>query len=475
MTSYKLLIDGRLVDGALDLGVIDPASGEVFATCARADLAQLEQAIAAAKRAFPAWARRGQAEWREHVRRLADALEARRDEIAQVIVREQGKPAMMAVYEIIAAVADMRLYSDLSLADETLRDTDKEKILQTFPPLGVVAAITPWNFPLAAITGKLAPALMAGNTVVVKPAPTTPLTACLLGEIAADILPPGVLNIIIDDNDLGTALTSHPDIAKISFTGSTETGKRVMSSASATLKRLTLELGGNDAAIVLDDVDIAAVAPMVFRAATVNSGQVCLATKRVYVPRAMYDAFCGALERIAEMVVVGDGADPATHIGPLQNERHYRKVLALIDSAREDGGIVWGGEPLNRPGYFVRPAVVRNLPDASRLVSEEQFAPVIPVLAYDTIDEVIARVNDTQFGLGGTVWAGDPDRGQEVAQKIESGIVWVNRCLEMMFEAPHGGAKQSGIGVESGLEGLKAFTQSKIVSIAKQPVSAGAR
>jgi acyl-CoA reductase-like NAD-dependent aldehyde dehydrogenase len=466
--AYKLLIDGRLVDGASTLDVFEPASGKVFATCARADEAQLEEAIAAAKRAFPAWSSLAHAKRRDYLIRLADAMEARENDFCTLLTREQGKPLDQARFEVGGAIAALRYFAELDLPIETIRETEDGKILEQRTPLGVVGAITPWNFPVILLVMKLAPGLSVGNTMIAKPAPTTPLTTALLGELAADILPPGVLNIIIDANDLGGRISTHPDIAKVSFTGSTGTGKKVMESAAGTLKRLTLELGGNDAAIVLDDVNVKDVAPKLFAAAMVNAGQVCLAAKRIYAPRSLYDALCEELAKLAREAVVDDGLNQGAQIGPLQNRQQYEKVLEIIEDAKTQGTVLAGGGALDRDGYFIAPTVVRDLPDTARLVREEQFGPAIPVLAYDTIENVISRANDSEYGLGGTIWTNDAERGLHVALQIQSGTVWVNKHLDMPFDVPFGGAKQSGIGREQGVEGLKEFTQAKIINVANR-------
>lgn len=464
--AYRLLIDGMLVDGASTLDVIDPATGTVFETCARADEAQLEKAIAAAKRAFPAWASLSHVKRQDYLNRLADAMQARFDEFCKLLTREQGKPLAQSQFEIGGAIAALRWFGEQDLPIETIRETDDGKILEQRTPLGVVAAITPWNFPVILLMMKVAPALSTGNTMIAKPAPSTPLTTALLGELAAEILPPGVFNVVIDANDLGGKITTHPDIAKVSFTGSTGTGKRVMESAAGTLKRLTLELGGNDAAIILDDVDVKEVAPKVFQAAMINAGQVCLAAKRIYAPRALYDDLCEELAKIARQAVVDDGLNQGAQIGPVQNRQQYEKVLELIDDAAPQGKVLAGGGALERNGYFIAPTVIRDLPDSARLVREEQFGPVIPVLAYDTIEEVIRRANDSEYGLGGTIWTSNADRGLHVALQIQSGTVWVNKHLDMPFDVPFGGAKQSGIGREQGIDGMKEFTQGKIINIA---------
>ncbi|AMK24139.1 aldehyde dehydrogenase family protein [Sphingobium sp. TKS] len=465
--TYRMLIDGKLVEGASTLDVINPASGTSFASCARADAAQLDQAVAAAKRAFPAWSSLTYPERRAYLHRVAEALQARAEEVGTLLVQEQGKPFRQAQGEVAGAVSALRWFADQELPLEVIRDNEKEKIVEQRTPLGVVATIVPWNFPLALLANKVAPALITGNTVVAKPAPSTPLTGALLGEIVADILPPGVLNIVIDANELGAALSRHPDVAMISFTGSTVTGRRVMESASGSLKRLLLELGGNDAAIILDDADVKEVARRVFDGAMMNAGQVCLAVKRVYAPRTMYGELCDELARLASEVVVDEGLKQGAQMGPVQNKQQYERVLELIDDAKAKGTVVVGGDRLDRDGYFIAPTIVRDLPDDARLVREEQFGPVMPVLAYDDIDDVVQRANDSEYGLGGTIWTKDVERGMEIALRIQAGTVWVNKHLDGPMDVPFGGAKQSGIGRAKGVEGLKAFTQGKVINIAK--------
>lgn len=465
--TYKLLIDGRLVDGALTLDVVNPATAKVFATCARADEPQLDQAVAAAKRASTSWGVLSYGDRGVYLRKLADALDSRKEEFTELLTREQGKPLLDAESEVSGSAATLRYYSEQELPLTVLQETDHGRILEQRTPLGVVAVITPWNFPLILMVSKVAQSLCTGNTVIAKPAPSTPLTTALFGDLAADILPRGVFNVIIDANDLGARITSHPDIGKISFTGSTNTGRRVMESAAATLKRLTLELGGNDAAILLDDASVKEVAPKVFAAAMINAGQICIAAKRVYAPRAMYDELCEELARLSKELVVDDGLKPGTQMGPAQNRQQYERVLELIEDARQRGTIIAGGFALDREGFFIAPTVVRDLPEDARLVREEQFGPVIPVLAYDSIDEVIDLANDTPFGLAGTIWTSNPDRGVEVAKRIQSGTVWVNKHLDMPPNIPFGGAKQSGIGQDRGIEGLKEYTQAKIINVAR--------
>jgi acyl-CoA reductase-like NAD-dependent aldehyde dehydrogenase len=463
-SEFNLLINGRLVAGASSFDVINPATEDLLAVCPRADLGQLNQAVAAAKAAFPAWSATPIAERRRLLLKLADAIGASMDDIARVLTQEQGKPLAGAKYEIGGAIHMIQTFAAMDLPPKVLKEADGSRIVQHHVPLGVVAAITPWNFPVILLTIKLAPALLAGNTVVVKPAPTTPLSTLRLGELCAKIFPPGVVNVITDVNDLGNALTSHPDVAKVAFTGSTATGKKVMASVAGTIKRLTLELGGNDAALVLDDLDPKQAAASLFAGSMVNSGQVCLAIKRAYVPDSMYDAVCTELARLADAAVVGDGMDPNTQYGPVQNATQFKKVNEYIEDARAHGRIVAGGKPHSGRGYFVRPTIVRDIPDNTRLVQEEQFGPVLPVLRYGSLDDAIARINSTEYGLGGTVWSSNDQRAYETALRIDSGTVWVNKHLDLPVDVPFGGAKQSGFGTEMGQEGLEEFTQSKIIN-----------
>jgi acyl-CoA reductase-like NAD-dependent aldehyde dehydrogenase len=463
---YRLLIDGALVDGASGLDVINPATAQTLDTAPRADKAQMETAIAAAKRAFPAWSKLSYAERRGYLEKWADALAPRLREFARLLTQEQGKPLDQATGEIMGGFSALRYFAGQELEPHVLRESEKERILEQRYPLGVVAAITPWNFPVLLLLLKVAPALITGNVVIAKPAPTTPLTTLLLGEVAAEILPPGVFQTIVDQNDLGPLLSAHPDIAHVSFTGSTGTGKKVLGAAADTLKRFTLELGGNDAAIVLDDADVDKVAGKLFQGATMNAGQVCIAIKRVYAPRSMVDALCEALGRLARDAAIGDGLQQGTKIGPIQNKAQFEKLLALIEETRAEGTIVAGGEPVPGDGYFIAPTIVRDLPDDARLVREEQFGPVLPVLAYDDLDDAIARANDSDYGLGGTIWTSNTERGIAVASRIESGTVWVNKSLDLPFDVPFGGAKQSGIGRQQGIDGLEDFTQARIINAA---------
>ncbi|UPK38268.1 aldehyde dehydrogenase family protein [Bradyrhizobium sp. 186] len=466
MSEFRLLIDGKLVPGAAELAVTNPATEDVLAMAPRADRAQLDQAVASAKAAFPTWSKMPIRQRGALLVKLADAMEARKDEFIRLLTREQGKPLPESGWEVNRAIHHMRHVATMDLPLKVLKEDATQRVIQQHAPLGIVAAITPWNVPVLLLIVKTAPALLTGNTMVIKPAPTTPLTTLRFGELCAEILPPGVVNIIVDNNDLGDVLTKHPDIAAVTFTGSTATGKKVMQSAAGSLKRLTLELGGNDAAIVLDDVDPKEVAPKLFASATIFAGQGCIAIKRVYVHDSQYDEMCDELGRLARDIVVDDGTKQGTQMGPLQNKAQFERVRGFLEEAKQNGKIVAGGEVLPGKGYFVQPTIVRDIGDDARLVKEEQFGPVLPVLRYADVDDAIARANDSPYGLGGSVWSADLDRAAKVAAKINSGTIWINKHLDVQPDVPMGGSKQSGIGTEMGQEGLEEFTQRTIINMA---------
>ncbi|MFM2371965.1 MAG: hypothetical protein RIS85_1687 [Pseudomonadota bacterium] len=461
---FRLLIDGKLRPGASSFAVINPATAQPFALAPKADRDLLEEAVAAARRAFPMWSAQPVEDRAAALEALASALEARAGEFARLLTMEQGKPLDQAMGEVIGCTFILRAFRDCRLAPKVLRESAGGRVVEHRRPLGVIAAITPWNFPLVLLMNKLGPALITGNTVVVKPAPTTPLTTLLLGELCAAVLPAGVINILADENELGSVLTAHPGIDKVAFTGSTATGRKVMASAAGTVKRVTLELGGNDAAIVLDDVEPALAARKVFDGAMVNAGQVCVAIKRAYVPTAIYDEFCTEIAALAQAAVVDDGLKQGTTIGPVQNRAQFDKVCELLRDAATSGTVIAGGGPLDRDGYFIAPTIVRDLAEDARLVQEEQFGPVLPVLRYDDVDDVVARANASEFGLGGTVWGRDVARATAVAERIDSGTVWVNHHLDIDPAVPFRGARQSGLGSELGQDGLHEYTQAHIIN-----------
>ncbi len=467
MSDYKLLIGGQLVAGDATMDVINPATEEVLAVCPRGSERQLNEAVAAAKAAFKSWRKVPMDERRALVNKLADAIDARTEEFARLLTQEQGKPLAESTAEITYTAAFLRYLASLNLENKLIEDNDNRRVEMRRKPLGVVGCIIPWNFPVLIVAFKAPVALLAGNTIIIKPAPTTPLTTLRLGELCAEIFPAGVVNIVTDQNDLGGVLTNHPDIAKISFTGSTETGKKVMASAASTIKRITLELGGNDAAIVLPDVDPKVVAPGIFGGATMNAGQVCLAVKRVYAHESIYDELCSELAKLADAAIVDDGLKQGAQIGPLQNKMQYEKVKGFLDDARANGNIIAGGVVEDRPGYFIRPTIVRDVTDGTKIVDEEQFGPILPVIKFSDVDDAMDRANASPWGLGGSVWSNDRDKAYDLACEMESGTVWINKHLDFGPNIPFGGAKQSGIGVEFAEEGLHEFTQIQVINEAR--------
>lgn len=462
---FRLMYDGQLVAGSRTIPVINPATGTPFADCPVASEAQLDEAVGAAVAAQRRWARTTQDERSALLHRLAEAVDQNSDALARLLTLEQGKPLGDSVWEVGFLAQTIRHFAGLRLPMEVSEDSPARRVELHYKPLGVVAGIIPWNFPLGLVGNKLPAALMAGNAIVIKPAPTTPLSTLMLGQIFAQIAPAGLISVLTDANDLGSAITAHPGIAKVSFTGSTATGIKVIQSAGPKLKRVTLELGGNDAAIVLGDVDPHTAAAGIFGSAFANAGQVCVAVKRAYVHDSIYDAVVDELTAMADAAVVGDGLEQGTQYGPIQNRMQYDKARGFLDSARKDGVITTREALDDRPGYFIRPTVVRDIHDGARLVDEEQFAPILPVIRYNDPEEALALANASSLGLGGSVWSADAARAHDLACRMEAGTVWVNKHLDLGPSIPLPTAKQSGLGVEMGLEGLKSMAQLAVVNI----------
>ncbi len=468
LTDFSLLIDGKLEGSVQSLDVINPATGRVFARCPAAGRTELDRAVAAARRAFPAWRDQSFADRAATIKRMTALLRERQNELAQLLTREQGKPVGQAVAEIDRGAAQGDGMVGIEIGIETLVDDKDRHIELRYRPLGVVGIITPWNAPMSLALGPLVSALYTGNTVVLKPSPYTPLTTLKLGELMKEIFPAGVVNVLAGGDELGQSMTEHEDIDKISFTGSVATGKKVLASAAGTLKRVTLELGGNDPAIILDDVDPKAIAKKVFFAAFVNSGQVCMAIKRIYAHEKIYDALCDALVAEAEQTKVGDGLEPGTVLGPIQNKMQYDKVVGIIkDTIASGAKILTGGEIPQGPGYFLPPTLVTGVTEDSRLVREEQFGPVVPILKFSDVEDALRRANDTRYGLSGSVWTSNVERGKELAARLEVGTAWVNQHRATSAFVPFGGAKESGYGRQYSALGLKGYMEPEVVSVAK--------
>ncbi|MBU3028730.1 aldehyde dehydrogenase family protein [Paracoccus sp. XHP0099] len=447
--------------------VINPATEEVFARVPHATAEDLDRAVAAAAAAQRDWATTSMAERRAKVEELAAAIGEAADDLARTITLEQGKPLPEAIGEVQWSQGYLAHTATLELPDRVIQDDEQFRIETRHKPLGVVGAIVAWNFPLLLACWKIGPALMAGNAIILKPAPTTPVATLKLGEICARVFPAGLVNILTDDNDLGPKITAHPGIAKVGFTGSSATGKRIMAAAADTMKRVTLEMGGNDPAIVLPDVDVRKTAEKIYGGAFMNAGQVCLAVKRAYVHDAIYDDFCGALADIASQAVVDDGLKQGTTVGPIQNRAQYEKVKGYLEDARSSGKIIAGGEVRDGKGYFISPTIVRDVTDGHKIVDEEQFGPILPVVRFNDVDEVIARANASDYGLGGSVHSSDVEKATEIAGRIESGTIWVNQQLNIGPHIPMAGFKGSGLGVEQSIEGLAEYTQMQVINVAR--------
>lgn len=466
-SNFRMLINGELVDANANMDVVNPATGRAFAQCPRATHEDLDAAVNAAQAAFSSWKATPVETRKQALLAAAGAIAEHADALASLFTREQGRPTELAKQEILGAAYWFQATAELDLPVDVTEDTDTRRIEVRHEPLGVVCGIVPWNFPVLLASWKMAPAVLTGNTVVLKPSPFTPLCTLKIAEILKDVFPPGVLNVISGGDELGPWMTAHPGFAKISFTGSTATGKRVMESASHDLKRITLELGGNDAAIVLPDVDVDKVAERIFAGAFSNTAQICVATKRLYVHSDIYDALRDKLHEIALSADVGDGSQQGVQYGPVQNKQQYERVMDLMDSARKDGLSLLQGRGVPEDGFFIPLTIVDNPPEDSRVVQEEAFGPILPMMKFTDVDEVISRANATDYGLAGAVWSADLDKAQEVAGRLETGTVWINQNLESTPLTPLAGHKQSGFGVENGIYGLKEFTQPKAVYIPK--------
>ena len=470
-SDFTMTINGESVSSDTTLDIINPATARSFAKCPDASAAQLDSAVRAATAAFKTWKLVPVEERRALLIKAGDLIMANADPLASLFTKEQGRPVELAKQEILGAGYWFHATAALDLPVDITEETEARRVEVHHDPLGVVCGIVPWNFPVLLASWKIAPALLTGNTVVVKPSPFTPLCTLKIGEILRDVFPKGVLNIITGGDALGPLMTAHKGFAKISFTGSTETGKRVMETAARDLKRITLELGGNDAAIVLPDVNPEKVAQDLFNGAFSNSAQICVATKRLYVHDDIYDEMRDRMVDIAKRAIVGDGGEQGTQFGPVQNKAQYDRVMNLLNGAIADGLVIHQGDTPDLEGYFVPLTIVDNPPEDARVVTEEAFGPILPMMRFKDVEDVIDRANDTPYGLAGAVWSANVERAVSIANRLETGTVWINQNLQSTPMTPLAGHKHSGLGAENGIYGLREFTQPKAIYIPKSPAS----
>jgi len=427
-----MLIDGELVSSNSQIDVYNPATGQVVAAVPDCTEDQLDEAVQSARSAFPAWRDLTFEERAEKLVAFGKAVTNHQNEFTALFTKEQGRPIGFAATEIAGLETWFNATAELRPPVNVAEDSAEQYVETRYVPLGVVCAIVPWNFPIK------------------------------------DIFPKGVLNIISGGEQLGPQMTSHSGFDKISFTGSSATGKKVMETASKDLKRVTLELGGNDAAIVLDDVDVEQVAEKIFFGAFFNTAQVCVATKRLYVHEDIYDSLRDRLHAIASATIVGDGSQQGVTMGPIQNKRQYDRVVELMEDAKSEGlTLLQGRDVPDGEGYFVPITIVDNPPEESRVVQEEAFGPILPMMKFNDIEDVIVKANDSQYGLAGAVWSKDTGKAVDIARQIETGTIWVNQNLNMRPDTPFGGRKQSGVGVEYGVEGLLEFMAPQSIFVAK--------
>lgn len=462
-----LIIHGQAIQGEAPVfSVINPANEAVLAEVAGASMAQVNQAIDSAAEAFKLWKNTTDDSVNELFLKIAADIRAAKDEIAKLITLEQGKTLPMAQFEVEAGAGWIEYLTSLEIPVETIADPSGKTIKVYNRPLGVVASVTPWNWPFMIAVWHIFPALKTKNCVVNKPSEYTPLSTIKLVEIINRHVPQGVCNIVLGKGNIGQALTEHPAVNKVAFTGSTRTGQSILSHSVTSLKSVVLELGGNDAGIVLEDADIDAAAEKIFGSAFLNAGQTCAALKRLYVHESIYDVLTAKLAAIADAQVVGDGMDAQVSFGPVQNKMQYEKVKALIaDAAAQGGQIMTASKQLPESGYYIAPTIIANVQEGIAVVDEEQFGPVLPVLKFSTVDEVLQRSNATEFGLGGSVWSKNLERAEQIAGRMETGTVWINSHSDLSPAAAFGGWKMSGLGYSFGLDGLLLFTHKQAVHI----------
>lgn len=447
--------------------VFDPATLEPVGEAPQHTAADVDERVRAARSALAGWAADEPAR-RAALWACAEAIRAESAALGELMSREQGKPKREAEGEFLVGAGMLAYYADLDWEASThLPDREGRSVRVDRLPVGVVGTITPWNYPISLLLVKLAPALAAGCTVVSKPSPSTPLSTIALVDLMARHLPEGVLQwATSSDRTVNVALAEHPLVRKISFTGSTDVGTRILAQTAPLAKRVTMELGGNDPAIVLDDADPAFTGAALAASAFRNAGQVCMAAKRVYVPRSLADQVVESLAAAAEAFVLGRGVEESTTMGPMHNAAQLETVSGLVDDALSRGGrrVAGGGRGCDLPGHFMAPTVVTGLDDDAALVSDEQFGAALPVVVYEDLDALVRRLNDQPWGLGASVWSPDLERADAVARTVEAGTVWINQHTRVEQDAPFGGWRLSGVGRERGPWGLEHYQELRTVN-----------
>ena len=470
MKTYEFMIDGEQISAEKTWEVKNPATGETIGYAPISTAHDVRKAVSTAKEAQVGWAAKSDEERKEILMKVSQVLADHTPYLAEWITKEQGKPMAGpgSMFEMQACVgwtqvpASLDLPVEVVFEDETRRDEMHRK------PIGVVGAISPWNWPLMIAIWQIIPSLRAGNTVVIKPSEYTTLGTLEMVRLMNTVLPAGVLNSISGDGAVGAMLVENEEVDKIMFTGSEATARKIIQASGGNMARLTLECGGNDPAIVLPGTDMESKAGDLFWGAFINMGQTCACAKRLYVHENDYEQVINILDGVSAQMPMGNGMEEGVVLGPVQNEKQFNIVSELVNDAKANGArIIRGGTPLEGDGYFYPITLVADVDNGSRLVDEEQFGPVLPIIKYATVEEAVLKANDTQTGLGASVWGDDPSEAAKVASRIESGTVWVNQHGAIHPMVPFGGVKNSGYGVEFGVEGLKAVTQPQVISIKK--------
>ncbi|KAI4619333.1 uncharacterized protein J4E87_007583 [Alternaria ethzedia] len=466
------VINNELIPTPTTRHSINPATGQPLYEVPVARKEDLDAAVDAARKAFKIWSSTPFSERANLLLKYADTIEHHRNELEQLLTSEQGKPLSLSRTEMDCGLTWLRAFATMEIKDEILQEDDEKTIYSTHPPIGVCAGIVPWNWPILLGLGKLGPALITGNTFIMKPSPYTPYCDLKLGELAMTLFPPGVVQVLSGDDRLGPWITEHPGIDKISFTGSIATGRLVAASCAKTLKRYVLELGGNDAAIVCEDVDIDKCLPKIATLSFLNSGQICMLTKRIYIHESIYDTFRDKMvEFTKENIKTGAGTEEGVVVGPLQNKMQFDKVqnmYAQIPLQNWKPALAGTITPTPQTGYYITPTIIDNPPEDSRIVQEEPFGPIVPLLKWSNEDDVIDRANALRTGLGASVWSKDITRAEGMARRLEAGSVWVNSHFDVDPRVPFGGHKESGVGMEWGMEGLKHYTNSRSLWVWKR-------